>query len=345
MNLTIFNDTHLGVTRQTGTTLESQQKLSQTMFKQFSELLNKASGGDLLINGDIFDKAEVNKATEFKTYTLLLDWCQKNPEQTLYLAAGNHDLSKNSESVSSFDNLVAYLQSSVRNLCAIREHAFEIYEGVYVIPHVPNQELFNQELETVKAKKPLYVFLHANYDNHFAAQTDHSLNVSEEMAYSFAQLGCELVFAHEHQKRELGNVHIIGNQIISSISDCRGETTKQYITLDNTGLHYHIFDQISERYAELDWTANEIPDVDFIRITGEADYENAAEVIAAFRKIRQQSDALIITNAVNLKSLEQDFGAEIDDIQSYNVKQLILDQLPESLKPRFEEVDSITERQ
>lgn len=342
MNLTIINDTHLGVNRQTGTTPQTQKDLSKHIDLRFWNLVYLADGSDLLINGDLFDSSEVGKIIEFQTYVVLKTWCQRNSNNKLFLAAGNHDLSKSSDKISSFNNLTAYLEDTVENMIIIKDEHREIYPNVFVIPHVMNQELFDSELKAVLLKQPKYVFLHANFDNKFAAQTDHSLNVSAAMAQRFAAVGCELIFAHEHNKREVGNVHIIGNQIITSVADCLDTDAKQYLKLDNQGLHYQVYEQVADRFAEVDWTSADVPDKDFIRIIGQADYEAASDVIARVRKIRQESNAFVVSNAVEIKAITGGAVADMQDIRNYDIAKLVDERLPEPLKVRFQEVVSKT---
>ena len=343
MKLTVINDTHLGVSRQTGTTPESQKALTEFMKQQFLDLLNRANNSDLLINGDLFDKSDVDKSIEFFVFRHLQNWCVNNPNKTLFLAAGNHDESKSSDVISSFHNLASYLEASISNVKIISKKYEEIYPGIFVIPHMMNQDLFSQELAEVLKQSPKYVFLHANYDNKFAAQTDHSLNVSADLALEFAKAGTTLVFAHEHKKRQIGNVHIVGNQIISSIADCLGDDTKQYVVLDDTGLQYVTYQQIADCFAEIDWTASEIPEKHFLRISGEADQSEAAATISTLKNIRQKSEAFVVTNSIRIKSLSNEKLAEVDDVKKYDVKELVARRLSESLKHRFEEVVALKE--
>lgn len=343
MKLTVINDTHLGVSRQTGTTPESQKALTEFMKQQFLDLLNRANNSDLLINGDLFDKSDVDKSIEFFVFRHLQNWCIKNPNKTLFLAAGNHDESKSSDVISSFHNLASYLKASISNVKIISKKYEEIYPEIFVIPHMMNQDLFTQELIEVLKQSPKYVFLHANYDNKFAAQTDHSLNVSAEVALVFAKAGCTLVFAHEHKKRQIGKIHIVGNQIISSIADCLGDDTKQYVVLDDTGLQYITYQQVADCFAEIDWTTTKVPDRHFLRVSGEADPSEAAVTISKMRNIRQKSDAFVVTNAIRLKSLSNDVITKVDDVKKYDVKELVASRLPESLKRRFEEVVALNE--
>lgn len=117
-----------------------------------------------------------------------------------------------------------------------------------IVCHLPNQALFDDAIESLFPLPDLaYVCLHCNYDNHFAQQSDHSLNLSAEVAQRFAQQHTHLIFAHEHQQRDFSHVHIIGNQIPSSIADCLGNTSKRLwkITLSSLfQLNFSMIDNI-----------------------------------------------------------------------------------------------------
>ena len=340
--LTIINDTHLGVTRTAGTTKESVVQLQTWMLRQFDELLNQSRGNDLLINGDLFDKFEVSKNIEFGVYARLLLWLKENPQQTLFLSAGNHDLSKDSSRRSSFTNLCKYLSvSGCRDRVRIMEEGVNlILDGVAVIPHVPNQELLEPNLEAALQIEGLHtLFLHCNFDNHFAAQTDHSLNLSAERAQQFAEKGVQLVLGHEHHGRHLGKVHIIGNQIPSSIADCLDPNkVKQYAVLEGQDLTLHDFMPVEDVFTAVDWQAETLPEKQFIRVVGEAPYEHASEVVQRIAEWRKSSDAFVITNAVKVGSL--DTQTALPDVQSasFDVWKMLLEKLPENLREFAEEV-------
>lgn len=340
--LTIINDTHLGVTRTAGTTNTSATKLQSWMLRQFDSLLNQCQDSHLLINGDLFDKFEVDKGIEFCVYARLLVWLKENPRQVLFLSAGNHDLSKDSSRRSSFINLCKYLSiSGCQDRVRIMEEGVNlITDGVAVIPHVPNQALLEANLEAALQIEGLHtLFLHCNFDNHFAAQTDHSLNLSAERAQQFAERGIQLILGHEHHGRHLGNVRIIGNQIPSSIADCLDPNkVKQYAVLEGRELTLHDFMPVEDVFAEVDWQTDTLPDKQFIRVTGEATYEQASEVVQRIAEWRKSSDAFVITNAVKVGSL--DTQTALPDVQSasFDVWKMLLEKLPENLREFAEEV-------
>lgn len=337
--LTIINDTHLGVRRSAGTTKESQYALSQYILGAFSNLLELVNGGDLLINGDLFDRFEVDKLTEFETFRMLMSWLRENPTQHLFLAAGNHDLSRDSSRRSSFDNLCRYLQSFAPAQVVVINGGFRKIDGWAVIPHMANQELFDAELETVLGLDIKYLFLHCNYDNHFAAQADHSLNLSAEQALKFAERGITLVLAHEHNKRRIGNVVIVGNQIATSVADLANDTgDKQYAVLRDGELTTEDFWPVSELYTAVDWQ-DELPeDASFIRVEGEADYSQAAEVVERIAAWRKQSDAFVITNAVRVGTMDTGHLAEDVRSEKFDIWQALMAHLPDDLKPMAEEL-------
>ena len=342
--LTIINDTHLGVTRTAGTTKESQERLTRAMLFDFNDLLESAEGTDLLINGDLFDRFDVDKQVEFLVFGMLLKWLRENADNQLILAAGNHDLSKDSPRRSSFTNLCKYL-SIARNgderlagLAFVDSGLYE-FETFAVIPHMPNQELFEAELDKALQLPIHTLFLHCNFDNHFAAQTDHSLNLSAERAQQFAEKGVQLVLGHEHHGRHLGNVRIIGNQIPSSIADCLDPNkVKQYAVLEGRELTLHDFMPVEDVFAEVDWQTDTLPDKQFIRVTGEATYEQASEVVQRIAEWRKSSDAFVITNAVKVGTL--DTQTALPDVQSasFDVWKMLLEKLPENLREFAEEV-------
>lgn len=349
--LMVISDTHLGVKRQTGTTLESQTALHRSTMSQFKALLNEAESleADLLINGDLFDSYEVSKACEFEVFTSLFTWCNANPKQSLILSAGNHDLSRDSSKKSSFENLCDYLTAVMKNVVVVKGAAQGINHQSaktteFVVPHMPNQELFDAELESILSYQEAnqsvkVVFVHANYDNFFAREADHSLNVSAEMARRFEESGITLVFGHEHKKRQIGNVHIVGNQIVTSIADCLGDDFKQYVVWEGKDIEYIEFSKVSEIYEEVDWRSEVLPNKPFIRVSGTAEYQEAAEVTSKLVNWRKDSNALVITNAVKVGQMEVTIeGTEESIKESFAIESWVLEQMPEELKGRFKEL-------
>ena len=339
----IINDLHLGVKRSSGTTKATVKMLSDWQMSKFSELLELAENKDLLINGDLFDRFEVDKAVEFEVFTHLHKWMQTNPEQQLYLCAGNHDLSTNSERTSSFENLCGYLSvvDTRQQLKTVTGNTtLHVPNAFSIVAHYANQTLFDEALNTVLTEHTdiKYVFLHANLMSPFADHSYHSLNVSEQQLQAFEDKGVTLVFAHEHNRRRLKNAVVIGNQIPTSVADCLDPNpSKQYAVLDDSGLNTYDFITLSEVFAKVRWTSDEFPETLFLRIEGEAEYEQAAEVVQLLAEIRRSSDAFVITNAVQVGKLSMPETAA-NPAEHLNVLNLVLDNLPNHLHARFKEV-------
>lgn len=327
--ITIINDVHLGVTRVAGTTPRSAAALTDYVSTAFEDMIRYIDG-DLIILGDLFDQYLVPNNVLVRTFFALADWIESPDEEgetgrrRLHLVAGNHDLSKDSSRLSSFEMLCKLL---VRQFPDGRVRAY-LEPGavicaearVWVIPHLVNQDVFNLALENVPQHCD-YVLLHANYNNGFAEQSDHSLNVSEEQA---RKLPGFVIFAHEHQARDALNrkVIVIGNQIPSSVADCLGNTYKCFLELGKDSddeynvTHVHTW-WAKDEFAEIDW--RDLKDhvnseMKFIRVIGEAAAAEAANVVSALSKFRQLSQALVVTNAVKVEGVE------------------VLDSLPDSLE-------------
>ena len=342
--LYMINDTHLGVRRQSGTTPESRAALSEFMYQQFSQLLALTQGNDLMILGDLFDCYQVSKKDEIRVYQLLSQWQRDNPQQRLILVAGNHDLSRNSKDISSFENLCTYLthQSHHGTQMVMGEIGYLPEYHTAIVPHLPNQALFDDAIESLFQLPDLaYVCFHCNYDNHFAQQSDHSLNLSAEVAQRFAQQHTHLIFAHEHQQRDFSHVHIIGNQIPSSIADCLGNTSKRLAYLENNELYYQTVLTLSELYSEHDWQNDALPHTPFIRLTGTAEYEQAVEVIQRIAHIRKQSSAWVVSNAVQIGTLASE--THLPSLESLDVQHMVAQALPPALTQRFQEVVQFSE--
>ena len=112
----IINDTHLSVNRVSGTTPQSREDLRNYVFAEFDKLLHTADGHDLCILGDLFDGFEVAPRDWLEAYLLLANWCANNPDCTLDLVAGNHDVSMKGSKVSSFETLATVLKQQFDNV-------------------------------------------------------------------------------------------------------------------------------------------------------------------------------------------------------------------------------------
>ncbi len=348
----IINDTHLSVNRVSGTTPQSREDLRNYVFAEFDKLLHIADGHDLCILGDLFDAFEVAPRDWLEAYLLLADWCANNPTSDLFLIAGNHDVSSKADKVSSFETLCEVLvnQFGDEQVHQVGIDTCEYFgtnlthPSFYAVAHHRNQELFDLTLAKVleDCERGDYVLLHANYDNKFAEQADHSLNVSEAQALEFTKKGVDLLFAHEHHhRREIphgtpadgGSVVCLGNQIPTSVSDVLGRADKFYWELWEEGLRKHKFWEAKDNYAELDWRSlpQDSP-AKFIRVVGDAVNAEAAQVIDAIHKFRQKSDAFVIANAVKIDGIAdiESLPATFEAAKKFDVMEFVYGQLNEA---------------
>jgi UDP-2,3-diacylglucosamine pyrophosphatase LpxH len=315
--LTILNDTHIGVERSAGTTVLTKGILKNYVLTQFGALLPHQ--GDLMILGDLFDKFEVNISDAIETIRLLLSWLDRTTGN-MYLVAGNHDLSKTSGVASSLDlvaTMLHYLRSSYAGRVVLIKEPTDTPYG-YVIPHLPNQEAFDAALEGVPECD--YLFLHVNYDNKFAAQSDQSLNITKEQVE--ASKAKHIICGHEHQHKHVGKIRLPGNQIATSVSDWQGCSYKYGTSIDEEGVvgHYIVMDKSGE-YTEQLWTDPVVTNHKFVRMVGNATAEQAAQVVSAVAKFRSISPALVVTNAVQIASNEglEGFSDSLESVRAFDV--------------------------
>lgn len=316
--ITIINDLHLGCNRVGGTTPASREALSEFQFAMLDTLLAESSSTDLVIHGDLFDAFEVAPRDWLRAYIALSGWCLDNKDNSLFLVAGNHDVSLKGNKVSSFETLSEVLSRQFDNVGVVPiDDVYQLNGCIFLVAHHRNQEIFDMHLAKVclAVREGDYVFLHANYANPHAEVADHSLNVSEEVARDFANKGVTLVFAHEHQHRieiphgadgDCAPVVVLGNQIPTSVSDCLGGGgVKYYWTISRGGLEKH--ECWSSKYdygfAQVDWRSLTGDYHGFVRVVGDATNAEAAQVIDAISKFRQKSPAFIVSNAVKIEGI------------------------------------------
>ena len=285
----VLNDVHIAANRSAGTTPASAANLKQFTLNSLCIFLNTANE-DVLIAGDLFDGFIVPNSDLLATYRIFDKWLERGHK--LYAIRGNHDASKNSALISSFDLLGALLEGKATFITK----PMLLDGGIYCLPHALNQD--EMDLWISQVPKCTYAVIHANYNNFFAAQSDNSLNVSEEQAKAMPVE--KLVFAHEHAPRTAldGKVFVMGVQFPTSVSDC----------LSRVDLHAHRLGDTIEKlktwdksdYAELNWKDPQPTDVRFIRFVGTATPDEAAAVADTIAKYRRASEAFIVGNAVKI---------------------------------------------
>lgn len=345
MKLTILNDWHIGCVRSAGTTPATAYQLRLDLLTQFGDTL-EGIDTDLMVLGDLFDGPDISKADLLSTYHLLWNWLETRPTCSLTLVPGNHDLAKNSTNLSSFQLLAELVKSS------FEDRVTYITEGTltphgYVIPHVANQDLFN--LELAKVPKCRFLFVHCNWDNGFAVESDHSLNLSKQQAIDLPV--DHIVFAHVHQATLAmnGKILVIGNQFPSSVSDCLGNAEKCLMVIDSedfaTG---RVTWKAKDDFLEADWRdLSGLVDATqrFIRITGTATAAEAGAVPTAIARFRRDATALVITNAVKIEGVDDaaQMALSHEEVTSFNVRAALREYLGEADWARIEELEKAEE--
>ena len=158
--------------------------------------------------GDLFDRNSVSEITVARLFKILSD------EKEVILMRGNHD--ENSERYGEI--------CSLQLLGAILPNSYTIFKNpetignYHFIPHCFNQDEFDKWVQACPSNKT--VFIHANYNNKFAVEADHSLNLSIEAIAGLEEKGCKVILGHEHAARQKGIVTILGCFYPTSISDC-----------------------------------------------------------------------------------------------------------------------------
>lgn len=326
----ILSDIHIGVNRQGGTTPASREGLRQYLFTAFEDAMHTSETHTCIL-GDLFDQFEIEGRDWVQTYLVLSDYLSRPNggfSNKLTLVAGNHDHSPKALRVSSFEMLCKVLveQFGPERVHVIAIDQYDVVEeGVFALAHCSNQDIFDEKLKSLLdtfVQAGSRVLLHANYDNHFATNSDHSLNVSEEQAKSFADKGATLYFAHEHQARKAlgGSVVVFGNQWPTSVADCLNNDIK-YAHVLNGGVTQiatwaRDLGDINEGamaaealgYGEIDWrNLDETGDPDmpplFIKVIGKASSNEAGDCMSAIAKFRHMSKAFVITNGVKIEGV------------------------------------------
>lgn len=320
MSILVLNDVHAGVRRVGGTTQASAAGLKEYIKFSLFQCLATHNCNRLLIAGDLFDSFTVETRDVADVLNVLVDgWLNKGKHITLQ--AGNHDDKASGNKMSHFDLLCAALVAAYAGQVRVipvggytlGDGWMQVADNVIAISHHVDQQAF---LQTLRALKHLYtpgmwVVVHCNFDNSFAAKTDHSLNIDREMAGWITETGAKLLFAHEHQARVLmdGAVTIMGNQWPTSVADCLGNEFKygHVIETDGTLDRFETWSIHGKQgFGLVDW--KDLQDSllsfeGFIRVEGEATAQEASSVMTTISRFRMKSKAFIVSNHVTIDGI------------------------------------------
>ena len=339
MTTKITTDWHIGVRRVAGTTPVTQQQLRDVLRNKLAETLDD---NDHLIAGDLLDHFTVETSELIALYHVFSEWLTKYGRR-LALLRGNHDHSIRGSQASSFDLLASILRAQFPEQVTVADEVTE-WKQFVLVPHLPNNETLNIEVAKLKDVRDKVVVFHANIDNFFAAESQHSLCLSIEQIEDLVSRGNLVLCGHEHQYRELvnGRCVVLGNTYPSSIADCLGNSRKVSAHVTGTNIELEETWHSEGNYIEVDWQSlrdgtAEIGEQQFIRITGEAKADQAADVVNVVARFRQTSDALVVGNAVRVEgqAVFDEMALEsTESIKAFDVLNAIYSQL----EPREVEV-------
>ncbi len=320
--LYVTSDLHISALRSAGTTPQTAWQLRQDLLKGLEDILNRCDS-DLAINGDFADDYKMVPADMLAAYYLFANWFEKG--HRVYALPGNHCLSKSSLDLSSFEMLFRFLQAQYPDQVELMMEPGALRDGIYAVPHVPNQSLLDLELERVP-KGTRYLLLHANVNNAFAQHADHSLDVSEAQLKS---LDVEhAIFGHEHVGRELlgGKVVVVGNPFPSSISDCLNNSTKRMLKITDDGHEFIETWKAEGDYVEMHWQELQETSARFVRTVGTATAAEADQVISSIAAFRKSSKALVVGNAVRIAGVNDQAELELshEEVVAFDVLQALL---------------------
>lgn len=332
----IINDTHLGVQRTGGTTPQSACALREYGLNAVSDILNARVNEHFVVNGDLFDKFEIDTLSVITAYEMFADWLNAGTG-TLTLCVGNHDWAPRGNKLSSFHLLCRFLKLHFGVRVLVVDKGFSLVDKrVWAIPHMPNQDLFALEVEKACETKHDgdYLLLHCNVKNTFAEHSDHSLNLTDDLLAKLMVAGWTLIVGHEHQGYTLrgGRVVVVGNQFPTSVADCIGETSKHALRIMDSGIEYIETWSAADSYAEVHWRdlAEYAGEEEFIRVVGDATAAESADVISNISKFRQRSNAYVITNAVKVEgvaALDEMSDDAVENIKAFDVLGTIFEHL------------------
>jgi len=336
--ITVLNDLHIGAIRSGGTTTQTAWALRQNLLGRMGDLFNRVVEGDIIINGDLFDEFLVPMTDLWEAVRISSHWLQADPKRSLYVARGNHDIAKNTTIMSAFDlycKVLGHMYPS--QFSAITEPTRIADHQMVVIPHMPNQDLFDLALTNVEPAQ--WLLVHCNYDNKFAVEADHSLNMSKEQAEALPFQ--HIIFGHEHQQREAlgGKVVVVGNQMPSSVADCLNNDSKRLLRLHSGGWEQEqVWSADSPAgLARVDWRRLDTYDdlQAFVRVEGTATAEEATNAISAISRFRSRSAAFVVTNAVTIDGVSTDeeaIRASLSEAKGFDVIEALLGLLDEGFE-------------
>ena len=302
MSIWFFSDPHIGLVRNSHTTVQSRAALRFELFRSAARLIEITGSDPLFCLGDLFDTDNNDEATILQGAEIV--------RRCKMVLGGNHDLPNREGKLSSLQLLDQVIPDKI--VCgSTDEPGFGRAEGhkavIYMVPHMATQELFEQSLmeastdaRELNTSKPLILGLHCNY-NSGLIHNDASLNLTKEKADELLEVFEFVLLGHEHESRTLqgGKLIILGNTHPTSFSDISDKFIWEF---DDGRFTPHLIWSKQAGYQKLGWEEDMdlIPDtVQFIEITGKAPAERLPDIAQSIARLwKTYPNLLMVRNNV-----------------------------------------------
>jgi len=349
MKILILNDLHLGVRRVKGATPESRLAMENWMFNTLEGLLEELEYDAVVVAGDLYDKRTVPEHVILRT---IKAFNQETRGKRVVIMLGNHDEEGRAAVKDNTISSAEMTEALITNSMLVRGEP-AVFEGLYLIPHMFNQEEFDKAVED--CPENCFMICHCNVDSPFAVG-DSSPNLSKKQIKTLKEKDATVIAGHEHIQRDLDNVWIPGNQIPTSISDLTncGEKVCYIIDTDTSGVEvFTVFNTrsyspdgsrcvIEGIYKEYDYKtllSGGIANFPFIKIAGTCTTEEWPDVLRAYSKLRKESEAFVISNKVEVPAYTVGNISE-EEVTDFNVVDLLISAIDEEFR---EEVKNVIE--
>jgi len=319
MKYLILSDTHIAPERVGGTTNQSRIALDDHLFGRLRYTIETVPHDCLIIVGDFFARYSAGDKAILDSYLTLR-------QENAIILRGNHDsLSHKLGHISSLELLGSLLDNTV-----LVFDKPELIHGMYFLPHVFDQDLFNKYVEEIPDN--VVCFMHCNFANSFSEHADHSLNLSTDQYKKLKARGIELVLGHEHGRRELEQLHIVGCHWPTSISDCLSGS-KQCLVYDSETKTFESIEtwNAGADYIEMHWSEITETPHSFVRVVGECEVIEYPNVARSIARLRKTSNAFVVANAVKIIVKEREV-VEREEITGFNILELLLENVDEEFR-------------
>lgn len=118
----LIGDPHITRKFEMNVPLARRGEREESLFKQFEEELYEGTERDVIMVGDLFEKPICSLLDLYKILYIILTACNRQPERTFILLAGNHDRSPQANNPGAFD-ILSLFEAAADNLLVLTEPA------------------------------------------------------------------------------------------------------------------------------------------------------------------------------------------------------------------------------